>query len=289
MTNPRFSTGAPKCPYCQALSKPAFQHGEEQMTACASCGAWFVWPPPTAAEIFEHYDRNVAGMPAELRKNRSDTSQEKWYELLARGIKHRVNRDDIRTIIDVGAGGLELTVSLAREFPRARVEAWDLFADGIDRPIPSDISGRISLHRIDLNQLDSEAAPRGSFDVVACVAVIEHVLDPLALLRFLHSMTAPAGFAYVVGPEVTALAHRLLRRSWPYYCPDEHLTIPSLASIRRAMAITGASRYHLRRVNVHYSLKYLLRYLRVPIHLPAAADVLVPVPAGAFELVWEKS
>ena len=168
-------------------------------------------------------------------------------------------------------------------FPRARVEAWDLFADGI----PSATSERISSHRVDLNQLDRAPRPTRSFDVVACVAVIEHVIDPLALLRFLRSITAPGGFACVVGPEVTSLAHRLMRESWPYYCPDEHLTLPSLASIERALAIVGGGRYELRRVNVHYSLKYLLRFLHVPIPVPAAADFLLPIPAGAFELVWE--
>jgi SAM-dependent methyltransferase len=263
------------------------------MTACASCGAWFVWPPPTVAAMIDHYDGNVAGMPPEVRKKRADTRQEKWYELLARQMKRRVSRaneiDDVGAVIDVGAGALELTVSLAREFRRARVEAWDLFADGFDYRVPSDVSERVSLHRIDLNRLDGSSLPKQSFDVVACVAVIEHVLDPLALLRFLHSATAPRGFAYVLGPEVTSATHRLLRRWWPYYCPDEHVTLPSLTSIEKAIAILGGGPYQLRRVNVHYSLKYLLRYLRMPVPLPEVADVLLPVPAGAFELVWEKN
>src|SRR5687767_14380344 len=111
---------ATQCPYCLCHSEPAWQYEEARMTVCASCGAWFVWPPPTAAAMIEHYDRNIAGMPAELRKWRSDTSQEKWYELLARRLRRRAARtnavDDIGAVLDVGAGGLELTISLAREF-----------------------------------------------------------------------------------------------------------------------------------------------------------------------------
>jgi SAM-dependent methyltransferase len=260
----------------------SYQYDEKRMTVCAACGAWFVHPRPSPAAIIEHYDQNESGMPAELRQWRVDTSQGQWYELLARGLARRTG-PDVRTIVDVGAGGLELTRSLATTFPEARVEAWDLFADGADRVVPPD---RVTLHRVDLNDLEN--APQGSFDVVACVAVIEHVLDPLALLRLLRSITAPGGFAYVVGPEVTSIAHRVLRKSWPYYDPDEHLTIPSLLSIEKALAQLGGGRHELRRVSVHYSLKYLLRFLHVPVPVPAAADFLLPIPAGAFELVWER-
>jgi 2-polyprenyl-3-methyl-5-hydroxy-6-metoxy-1,4-benzoquinol methylase len=263
------------------------------MTVCASCGAWFAWPPQTAASMREHYDQNKAGMPGELRQWRIDTSQEKWYQHLARRIARKAVDakllGEITAVVDVGAGGLELTVNLAREFPRARVEAWDLFADGFDRAVSSDASGRISCRRVDLNRLDEASVPQGSFEVVACVAVIEHVLDPLALLRFLRSITAPGGFAYVVGPEVTSAAHRLMRRFWPYYCTDEHVTLPSLASIEKAVAIAGGGTFQLRRVNVHYSLKYLMRFLHIPIPIPAWMDFLLPIPAGAFELIWEKA
>jgi SAM-dependent methyltransferase len=256
------------------------------MTACADCGAWFTWPRPTAAAMLEHYDRNSAGMPGELREWRTDTSQSKWYEVLARRMK-RTARGEVRTIVDVGAGGLELTVALAREFRQARVEAWDLFADGLDRAIPPDVANRITLRRVDLNQLEAATAA-GSFDIVACVAVIEHVIDPLALLRFVRSITATGGFASVVGPEVKSVAHRLFGKSWPYYCPDEHLTLPSLASIERAVALAGGGENRVRRVSVHYSLRYLLRFLRVPVPLPDALDLLLPFPAGAFDLTWHK-
>jgi SAM-dependent methyltransferase len=224
-------------------------------------------------------------MPADLRQWRSGTRQNRWYDVLARRIaSHR--RQQPGAVVDVGAGALELTLSLARRFPATRVEAWDLFADGMERDIPADVSGRIALQRIDLNQLDGRSAPGRTFDIVACVAVIEHVFDPLALLRFLRRITAPGGFAYIVGPEVSAPAHRLLRGNWPYYDPDEHLTLPSLASLERSIALAGGGTFILRRINVRYSLKYLLRFLRVPIPLPSIADFVLPIPAGAFELIW---
>ena len=269
------------CPYCQSYAPPDFRYGDKRMTVCPTCGAWFVWPPPTLASIQEHYAKGTAGMPSELREWRGGTAQDKWYEVLARRIASRA--PNATSVVDVGAGAAELAIALSAQLPNARVEAWDLFADGVPA------HARIVIEKIDLNRLD-DSTPRGrTFDVVACVAVIEHVLDPLALLRFLRSITAPGGFAFVVGPEVTSVAHRLLRGSWPYYAPDDHLTLPSLKSIEAAVALSGGGRCWLRRVSVHYSLKYLLRFLRIPVPVPSFADIVLPLPTGAFELVWERS
>lgn len=279
----------PRCPYCGAQSDLALHYRDQRMTTCRTCQAWFVWPRPTAAEMLMHYDQNVAGMPALLRARRSGTAQNGWYEWLGRRISRLAAGKSVHAVADVGAGALELTACLAGQFPRACVEAWDLFADGLERPIPEDIAGRVALRRVDLNQLDQHAHAHRLFDVVSCVAVIEHVLHPVELLRLLRSSLAPGGFAYVVGPDVGSAAHHVLRKWWPYYCPDEHLTLPSIASITTAVAKLGGGKHSLRRMNVRYSLKYLLRYLRVPIPVPAGADFLVPIPAGAFELIWEKS
>jgi 2-polyprenyl-3-methyl-5-hydroxy-6-metoxy-1,4-benzoquinol methylase len=253
------------------------------MTECASCGAWFVWPLPSRTTIGDHYRAADAGMPRQLREWRAGTSQRTWYDVLARRIASL--KPNPRTVADIGAGALELTRSLAEQFPTARLEAWDLFADGVKGR--ADLPPRVSLHPIDLNVPSS---PTGrSFDAVACVAVVEHVLDPLALLRLLHSIAAPGGLIYVAAPNVDSLAHRLLGRAWPYYAPDDHLTLPSLRSIAAAIALSGQGRYRLRRMNVHYSLRYLARFLRLPLPVPASLDVLLPIPSGAFELVWEKA
>jgi SAM-dependent methyltransferase len=253
------------------------------MTVCASCGAWFVWPAPTLASIQAHYQASTAGMPRQLREWRSGTVQNRWYEALAGRIARRSR--DFRTIVDVGAGAMELSCALAQEFENARIESWDLFEDGMP-PVPAKFAERLSAHRADVNRPD-EALHHRLFDLVVCVAVIEHVIDPSALLQLLRSITAPGGVLYVVGPEVTSPGHRVLRARWPYYAPDDHLTLPSLESIRRTMVPAGGS-CELRRINVKYSLRYLLRFLRFPLRLPAAMDLMLPVPAGAFELIWTR-
>jgi SAM-dependent methyltransferase len=273
-----FSNSMP-CPYCRTANEPDYRYAGP-MTVCASCGAWFVWPRPTASSRQEYYEKNRAGMPGQLRDWRRDTSQGSWYRFLAQRVATHAIFRDIKSVADIGAGALELATALDRRLD-AHVEAWDLFADGLP-------ASSIPCRQIDLNRLDDAPPPGATFDVVTCVAVIEHVVDPLALLRFLRSITAPGGFAYVVGPDAGSIARRLLRTKWPYYCPDEHITIPTLTSIKRALAIAGGGAYRLRRMSVRYSLKYLLRFLRVPLPVPDPLDIVLRVPAGAFELVWSR-
>ena len=194
----------------------------------------------------------------------------------------------MRSIVDIGAGGLELTRALASEFPDARIEAWDLFPDSLHET--QNQGARITRRSIDLNEDDDVTGARGTFDIVACVAVLEHVIEPLALLRRVQSLLAPGGLALVIAPEAGSIGHRILGAHWPYYCPDEHLTLPTLASIERALALLdGDGTFSISRVNVSYSLQYVLRYLRLPIRVPAFADIVLPVPAGAFELVWKRT
>ena len=276
----------PICPYCRAASAPAFQFDEKRMTVCSDCGAWFVWPQPSPSDLRAHYERKTPGLPDELALLREGTTQRRTYDRIARRLQRRMHDvSGVQRIVDIGSGDLSLAAALARAFPHAHVEAWDLFA-GEGPSAPDDVSSRVSAVRVDLNEPAKPQTTR--FDLVVAYAVLEHVLDPLALLSRMNAMLRDGGFAYVAAPHVAAPLARLLGRRWPYYCPDEHLTLPTRRSIAKAMVIAGIARYRWRRIAVDYSLQYLLRYLGVRRPIPRIADVVLPIPAGAFELTWRR-
>ena len=52
------------------------------------------------------------------------------------------------------------------------------------------------------------------FDAVTLVDVIEHVPDPVELLRLARLQVAPGGCVFVVTPDIASLAARALGRRW---------------------------------------------------------------------------
>lgn len=69
----------------------------------------------------------------------------------------------------------------------------------------------LEIHRGSFETFDAEPA---SFDAVAMIDVIEHVLDPASVVRRVASLLRPGGVFYVVTPDISSLSARLLGRYW---------------------------------------------------------------------------
>lgn len=78
-----------------------------------------------------------------------------------------------------------------------------------------------------------------SFDAVTLSHVIEHVLDPHALLKECGRVLKKNGQLVIVTPNVQSLGHLLFRRSWFALEPPRHLHMFSIAALRRAARGAG--------------------------------------------------
>lgn len=74
-----------------------------------------------------------------------------------------------------------------------------------------------------LGTLGSDSYPTGSFDVVSVRHVIEHVPDPIELLRQCHRVLKADGALVVMTPNAGSLGHRLFRDAWLPLDPPRHL------------------------------------------------------------------
>jgi 2-polyprenyl-3-methyl-5-hydroxy-6-metoxy-1,4-benzoquinol methylase len=77
------------------------------------------------------------------------------------------------------------------------------------------------------------------FDVITICHVIEHVYDPVAILRQLHALLKPGGTLWLDTPNLGSLGARRFGPNWRDLDPPRHLVLFNPASLRRALTEAG--------------------------------------------------
>ena len=94
-------------------------------------------------------------------------------------------------VLDVGCGGGILSEALAER--GATVVGIDL-AESALQAAEAHLAGQAVEYRLESSR---DAAARGeSFDAVTCMEMLEHVADPAAVLRDIHALLKPGGWAF---------------------------------------------------------------------------------------------
>jgi 2-polyprenyl-3-methyl-5-hydroxy-6-metoxy-1,4-benzoquinol methylase len=77
------------------------------------------------------------------------------------------------------------------------------------------------------------------FDYVTISHVIEHVHDPLALLRDIYMLLRPGGRLYIDTPNIDAVGHDIYGRDWLGLDPPRHLILFNRKSLVAAVTKSG--------------------------------------------------
>ena len=109
-------------------------------------------------------------------------------------LRHRAQLDGA-TVLDVGCGGGLLSEAMARL--GARVTAIDLAEDLVKVATLHSLESGVQVdYRV--QSVEALAAERpGSFDVVTCMEMLEHVPDPAAILQACATLLKPGGHLFV--------------------------------------------------------------------------------------------
>jgi 2-polyprenyl-3-methyl-5-hydroxy-6-metoxy-1,4-benzoquinol methylase len=129
---------------------------------------------------------------------------------------------------------------------------------------PSSWAAQIARERFGLEvhtgPFETYEAPPASFDVVVMIDVLEHVLDPRALLARAASLLCPGGVCYLVTPDISSLSARLLRRYWWGLRPA-HLTYFAPPTLTRLLDESGLEVRELRSFGRIFTYGYWLSRL----------------------------
>jgi SAM-dependent methyltransferase len=236
--------------------------GEWTLYQCRACRSAFLDPRPSVAAIGLAYARyythetQAAATPqsllARLRtrlrngyvRHRFGVPAEPWsrFGVVAAWLlpaRRAVVDAEMRHLPRPWAGARLLDVGCGNGafLDRARRAGWD--AMGVD-PDPVAVQAArcrgLNVQRGGIECLDAGTPP---FDVITLNHVIEHVHDPVALLRGCRSLLRPGGRLWLQTPNLEAQGHRLYGRHWRHLDPPRHLVLFTPTSLRRALGQAG--------------------------------------------------
>jgi len=103
---------------------------------------------------------------------------------------------------------------------------------------------------------------RGPYDIVTLIDVIEHVSDPVGLLRCAREVMKPDGIGLVVTPDIGSLTARVMGDRWWHY-RVAHICYFTQLTIREGLRRAGLIPVHTFRPSWYFSLAYLIERLAV--------------------------
>lgn len=211
------------CPLCSGHAGHAVWAGDASVAVrCAQCD--FAYLAQIRADVVAQDRRmyeELYARPGRL----SDLTAERYTHTLAGFERRRI----AGRLLDIGCGAGWFVAAAA-------YAGWEAIGTEV-----AATSGRISLPgsaRIVIGESATRELDSGAFDVVTLWEVVEHVDDPVGLLREVHRLLRPGGLLYLTTPNHDSLQRRLLRDRWIRY-HTEHLGYFDARSAVRAIELAG--------------------------------------------------
>jgi len=133
-------------------------------------------------------------------------------------------------LLDVGCGGGSLLKGLHEL-------GWE--GEGVDFDAKAVRNARSKGLRVHLGSLAEQQFATNTFDAVTMSHLIEHVSDPVALLRECHRVLKPGAWLVIVTPNANSWGHRLYGANWRGLEPPRHLHIFAPRPLANLLRETG--------------------------------------------------
>lgn len=233
------------CIACGGELSAAERLGSQTLAACRLCGTWSAVPRPRAKELIQLHDSSAYFSKEyfEARRMRHEVTEARFARLDRLLCRHAATLKLAgRPMLDVGCDAGDFAVAAQQ---RAHVEPFGIDVAG--RPLAA---ARTRGVRAWHGELATAPAAFCNFALVTAIDVLEHVADPVDLLREMQSRLAPDGVIYLETPNIDSFVYRLgralanLSANRPHepldrLFPPEHVQYFSEAGLRAVAARAG--------------------------------------------------
>ncbi len=192
---------------------------------CDRCDLGITEPPPQVDyETFSYGERD----------------EDLWLEFSRPLVRIANSASTAKTWMDFGAGsGTLVRAAMAAGFSAVGVE--------VDEPARerSEALGTLIYPSL-------ESLPDDNYGVISISHVLEHLKDPVGMLRVLAQHLEVGGIIIAVQPDCTGLIPRLMPRHWSGWVPDQHFWHFTSKSLSALMGEAGLVPERHWRTSLHY-------------------------------------
>jgi len=234
----------PQCLLCGSEGEPLHSGlkdrifgapGEWNLSECSNpeCGLVWLDPMPIEEDISKAYENYYTH--DEVPQIRTLASRI-FFSLL--GLEATRKRLDY-FFIDSQAPGrlLEIGFGDARRLQQFVDLGWDVVGQEVDRIAYERAESKgFKVYRDEITQIGFEA---NQFDAIVGSHVIEHVHDPLRLLRECRRLLKPGGRLVMLTPNTASYGHRRFGRDWRGNEPPRHLHLFAPHNMRSILQLVG--------------------------------------------------
>jgi 2-polyprenyl-3-methyl-5-hydroxy-6-metoxy-1,4-benzoquinol methylase len=204
------------------------------LVRCTSCGCFRIDPPPILKDddspsfYTEYYSQ--PGKSDQLTSTPGHRTSRFW-----RVVKQVPKLGTAgEKVVDIGCGEGHLCADL-KDAGWSSVSGLDVSTTRVARA--KELYPGIDFYD---RPIDETGIPLESVDLEVMDNVIEHLPDPVAMLRNLRCYLKPGGRLVVMTPNMESGNYRLLGRRWtPELAPHAHIFLFTLASLRRLFTMAG--------------------------------------------------
>jgi SAM-dependent methyltransferase len=236
--------------------------GEWNLYRCTSCGTGYLDPRPNAATIALAYSKyythgsagDVGGAPRSWWRRRRTAQRNAYlnayygYQLSPGGSRsprrlsaERRQRFDkfVCFLRYPGKGALVLDIGCGngRVMMQLRSVGWEV--SGVEPDPKSAAQAREAGFDVRPGLLEPGAWPNGYFDAITMNHVIEHLHDPVGILRTCAQVLKPGGQISIATPNLESKGHEIFGPDWFGLQSPTHLVLFTSDSLRRAVGAAG--------------------------------------------------
>ena len=203
-----------------------FVPGKWQIVQCRSCGLVYQDPLPHPSDLPGFY-------PAAYSAYNSDTFISALFRLVYAQEARRISRlvRPAAPILDVGCGNGSMLMAL-KSRGYTNLSGVEIDPTAADRARQSGI-------RVKTGELVNVDFPAESFDLIRLGHVIEHVCDPVAVLRRAFDLLRPGGYIFGETPNTSCLDFKVFKKYWGALHLPRHVIMFSDENLMRALEKAG--------------------------------------------------